>query len=222
MESKILSLNLGTPQPIEFGVQTILTSMNKKSVPGPLNVQMTSIDGNTFAAPQFHGTPEAVLYIYGMSSIQKFLDRLGVVNAGDIYVPGSLGETLTVDHFDETKVSIGDKFKIGEVIVEASFPRIPCAKVNFRMQNPRGQKAMQECGMSGVYFRILVPGKINVTDKVERIAEAKIKFMVSEIYPHVVTGKKMSEEQLQRALKNAAFPRKYLDRWSQMLLTSSS
>lgn len=67
-----------------------------------------------------------ILYAYGMPSALSFAQRLGL----DRYEPGSAGETLTLDAFDETDVSVGDIFEIGEVIAQATFPRIPCGSVS--------------------------------------------------------------------------------------------
>jgi MOSC domain-containing protein YiiM len=156
MAHKILSLNIGHPAPMEWKGKSINSSMLKHPVPGPIVVHHDRIEGNSFAQPQFHGAIDNVLYAFGVTSALEFVKTLGL----STYAPGATGETVTLDQLDEFDVSVGDKFKFGNVIAEASYPRIPCGKVNFRMQHERGQKAMQECGRSGVYFRILQPGTI--------------------------------------------------------------
>ncbi len=209
MKAKILSLNIGHPKEMPWQGKSIISSMEKHSVPGPLVVHFDHIEGNSFANPNFHGTNDSLLYAYGLTSIQKFIDILGVKE----YVPGATGETLTVDHLPEDEISVGDVFKIGEVEAQAVFPRIPCGKVNFRMQNERGQKAMQEAACSGIYFRILQPGKIHLTDTVKRTKKAVYRFSITDLYEIILTGKTPSAEQIKLAEANGAFQKKLLDKW---------
>lgn len=183
--------------------------MLKTPVPGPLQVHVDHIEGNTFADPKAHGTPDFLLYAYGMPSALKFAKRIG----RDRYLPGEAGETLTLDNFDETKVSVGDTFQIGEVIAQANFPRIPCGKVNYRMRHEHGQKAMQECGRSGVYLRILTPGKISGSEEVKLLKRSEVNFSIFEVYQMVLKPDSITAEQLARAKANGAFPQKYLARW---------
>lgn len=186
-----------------WGEKKIVSSMHKKPIPGPLVIHSNSIDGDSFKSPQFHGTPDSVLYAMSVASMRPLMQALG---RGD-YEPGALGENLTLDAFDETQISVGDIFRIGEVVAQATFPRIPCGKVSVRMQNERGQRLMQECGRSGVYFRILQPGRIRRDDNVELIASAIHRFTIFDVYAKTVSRVEFSPEEEQRILANGAFPR---------------
>jgi MOSC domain-containing protein YiiM len=210
MSHKILSLNIGDPAPMDWNGKSVLSSMLKHPVPGPLIVHRDRIEGNTFANPKAHGAIDNVLYAFGMKSALEYAALLGLTN----YEPGATGETVTLDDLDEFDISAGDKFQFGSVLAEATYPRIPCGKVNFRMQHERGQKAMQECGRSGVYFRILKSGKISKTDEVKRVERAKETLFISEIYRVVVTNEKPSHELVDLALKNAAMPKKIIEKWA--------
>ncbi|MGZ3722724.1 MAG: MOSC domain-containing protein [Bdellovibrionales bacterium] len=212
MKSKILSLNVGGPAPMEWQGKSIVSSMRKSPVPF-LNVHLYNIDGDSFAHTRVHGLPHSVLYIAGVKSFLEYMHLLG----RDQYEPGSLGENITVDDFDEKKISVGDVFQIGEVVAQATFPRIPCSKLNTRMQHAEGQKLLQECGRSGIYFRILEPGKIFPNDSVERIEEAKVKFLISDIYAKALRHRPLTNEDRNRALSNGAFPEGMLEKWRTLI-----
>lgn len=217
MTAKILSLNIGGPKEMHWNGKTITSSMEKSPVPGPLAVHKDHIEGNSFSSPQFHGTLDSILYIYGLSSAQKFAERLGL----EKYTPGMTGETLTVDHFDETLISVGDVFQIGEVKAQATFPRIPCGKVNFRMQHPEGQKAMQECGLSGVYLRILTEGKIHKTDTVDLVEPAKHRFSMFDLYPKMIKNLPPTKEEFEIMKANGAFPQRLIEKWTKQMEASN-
>lgn len=208
MKAKILSLNIGGPAPMEWEGRSILSSMKKNSVPGPLVVHEERIEGNSFASPNYHGTPDSVLYAFGMKSAEIFMKELG----GGEYQAGATGETVTLDELDETQVSVGDIFQFGEVLAQATYPRIPCGKVNFRMQNSRGQQAMKDCGRSGVYFKILQPGKIRLSDSVERVERAEHRVSIWDLYEKIVKNEKFSGAMAETARANGCIPERILDR----------
>lgn len=209
MKANILSLNVGHPAPMVWQGRTIVSSMLKNPVPGPLQVGALSVDGDSFASPEFHGTPDSVLYALGLPSALKFVERLGLKD----YAPGTVGENLLLSELDEELVSAGDVFRIGEVEAQATYPRIPCGKVCYRMQHADGQNAMNECGRSGVYFRILKTGRIAQTDTFERISRAAVLLPITEIYRYHL-AKAWPDEAKRRALENGALPKRMVEKFA--------
>jgi MOSC domain-containing protein YiiM len=208
MKAKILSLNIGGPAPMEWEGKSVLSSMKKEPVAGPLVVHEDRIEGNSFASPNFHGTPDSVLYAYGMNSAKIFMKELG----GGDYKAGATGETITLDELDEKEVSVGDIFRFGEVLAQATYPRIPCGKVNFRMHHAHGQQAMKDCGRSGVYFRILKTGKISLNDVVERTELANHRVSIFDLYEKIVKNEKFSGAMAEMARANGCIPERILAR----------
>lgn len=213
MIARILSLNIGAPAAMEWNGQSVVSSMLRHPVPGPIVVHEDCIEGNAFGAPQLHGLEHAVLYAYGMQSALTFVRRLGL----EAYEPGSVGENLTLDHLDEAEVSVGDIFDIGEVRIQAVYPRVPCGKVNFRMRHAEGQKAMQACGRSGIYFRVLRAGKIHRTDIVRLAVRAEHRFPIADLYRKMVAGEQLTRREMELALRNGAFPKKAIEKWAAAL-----
>ena len=208
MKSKILSLNVSRPQTVEWDGKSIETSMFKKPVDA-LDVSLTSISGDSFANPKHHGIPDAVLYAYGVNALRDYASHL----ERPPLKFGELGENLTLDHLDEFEVSVGDVFKIGDVFAQATFPRIPCAKINSCLQDSRGQKAMIDVKRSGIYFRILVPGRITLESTFARVERAKVSFTIGEVYERMVGVVKVSSGDLARVVANGAFPEARITRW---------
>ncbi|HEX5819245.1 MAG TPA: MOSC domain-containing protein, partial [Gemmatimonadales bacterium] len=69
--------------------------------------------------------------------------------------PGAFGENLTVRGTDEDEVAIGDRWSIGEVIVEVSKPRTPCNRLAWRHDRSDLIHRVRETGRSGWYLRVL-------------------------------------------------------------------
>ena len=209
MISQILSLNIGGPEDMEWQGKKLRSSMLKRPTPGPLVVHLDGIEGNSFANPQAHGAAHSILYAYGMPSAELFAQRVGRAS----YEPGAVGETLTLDALDEKEISVGDVFEIGSVLAQATYPRIPCGKVDYRMQHPQGRQAMVDCGRSGVYFRILRPGKILRCDSVKRVEQSPHSFSIFRLYELVTRGEQPTAAELATAKQIPAFLQKQIERW---------
>lgn len=201
METKIISLNVGNPDVMEWNGKKVTSSMNKKSVIGPLIVSLNNVAGDSFQSSQLHGTPDSVLYAFGLPSILEFMQRIGYKT----HASGGLGENLTLEDLDEKEVMVGDVFSIGDVLAQATFPRIPCSKVNIRMQHPDGQKEMLAVGRSGVYLRILQPGRICATDIMKRVSKTKTpSISIHELFR--IYRKSMKLEEVERLVKIVGLP----------------
>ena len=78
MKTKILSLNIGGPAEMKWGEKSLVSSMLKHPVPGPLEVRRDGIEENSFANSNAHGNADSILYIYGMKSAREFAALLGL------------------------------------------------------------------------------------------------------------------------------------------------
>ena len=212
MKSKILSLTVSKPETLEWKEKTISSSMKKKSV-NQLVVHKDHIEGDVFAEVGLHGNKDSILYIVAKTMGDQFFQKIGL----GPYQNGAIGENILVDEFDESQISVGDIFQIGEVKVQATFPRRPCSKVNFRFQNPDAMKAMLDLKRSGVYFKVIQPGVIRLTDDVVRLEKAEVPFSIQEAYVLFTKQRSPTQADYEKLLKNPAFPEKQLKKLSEML-----
>lgn len=173
---KILSIQVGTPKKIEWNGRSIETSMLKTAVPS-LKVSKTTIEGDRFASPQHHGTPDSVFYAMSKDTYAEMNKRLGLQ-----LQPGQLGENATMDVLDEQQIAVGDTFQVGEVVIEATCPRIPCDKLNYITQNAKAQLAMVEIQKPGIYFRIIETGEIKSGDSFKPLKRSTSGFTIGELY----------------------------------------
>ncbi len=211
MEATIVSLNIGLPQKMQWNGKEALSSMEKTPTKEPLIVNSENIDGDRFANAKAHGTPDSVVYAFGMDAASHYMEALG----GGKYTFGALGENLSLNSLNEEEVSVGDIFQVGNTKLQATYPRIPCSKVNIRMKHPEGQKAMIELGRSGVYFRVLEPGKITLDDQFLRIEKSHSFFSITEVYNLHLNKENWTSEHLERARENGAFPQDLLNKLSE-------
>jgi MOSC domain-containing protein YiiM len=80
---------------------------------------------------------------------------------------GAFGENLTLRGVDVTGALVGERWRIGTVVLEVTSARIPCWKLAKRMGDPRFIKTFARAGRPGAYLRIIEEGELAAGDEVE-------------------------------------------------------
>jgi MOSC domain-containing protein YiiM len=160
---QLVSVNAGRAEPMSIGARTVSTGIRK----GPVErgyVDALGLAGDVVADEENHGGPDQALYVYSSEDYAWWADQLGVVPD-----PGTFGENLTLSSFGAEPVRIGDRFRIGQVLIEATAPRIPCSVFATRMDEPDWVKRFAAARRPGIYVRVLEPGEVAMGDSVARI-----------------------------------------------------
>jgi MOSC domain-containing protein YiiM len=138
------------------------TAYGKAPREGAVMARTLGLDGDEVGNPRVHGGPEKAIYAYGAGVYAGWIadhpahrDRL---------VPGGFGENLLIDGLDEASVCIGDRWRIGQALVEVCQPRQPCSTLARWFGDPRMAKAMVRNGRSGWYLRVREEGLMAAGD----------------------------------------------------------
>ncbi|MCM8537585.1 MAG: MOSC domain-containing protein [Lentisphaeraceae bacterium] len=155
MNFKIISLNIGKIKPLKFRKAEMVSAYAKAPVEQAL-LSTTGFGGDEQADLKNHGGEDKAVCVYSAHHFSAYKDFLSVES---MPVP-AFGENFTVDHLSEEKLCIGDVFSCGEVRLQISQPRQPCAKTGMFHKNNKVIKYMSDTGSTGFYFRVLSPGLV--------------------------------------------------------------
>jgi MOSC domain-containing protein YiiM len=155
------SVNAGRAELMNLGTRTVSTGIRKAPVERGY-VGTLGLVGDVVADTENHGGPDQAIYLYSSEDYVWWADELGALPG-----PGTFGENLTLSSFGTETVRIGDRYRIGEALVEVTAPRIPCAVFATRMGEPGWVKRFAEARRPGLYVRVLEPGEVAVGDPAE-------------------------------------------------------
>lgn len=158
---KILSTNVGRPAEHHFDGKSIQTSMLRHSV-SEIQITKTQVLGDEFISPNFHGTPDSVVYAYGANQYKAWETILNRKMPWGIF-----GENLTLDTLDDSHFKIEDTYQVGTVILQVTGPRYPCTRLNFVLQKADMREAFRDQKKPGVYFRVIQEGKTKPGDELK-------------------------------------------------------
>jgi MOSC domain-containing protein YiiM len=140
-----------------------VTAIDKRAVGEPLRVRPLGLYGDVQADRKHHGGATKALYAYADEDARVWADALG----RDI-PPGLFGENLRTAGLDVSGAEIGERWTFGDdLVVEVTFPRMPCATFQRRMGEPQWVRRFTEAGMPGAYLRVVRSGTIAAGDPIE-------------------------------------------------------
>jgi MOSC domain-containing protein YiiM len=156
-------VNIGRPRPIqrESG-ETTTTAIWKEPVGGRVAVRGVNIEGDDQADRSVHGGPDQAIYAYAAEDTEWWSEQLGRELG-----PGTWGENLTVRGLDVTNALVGERWAVGNVVLEATAPRLPCWKLARKMEDPLFVRRFAAAGRPGAYFRIVQEGELAAGDTIE-------------------------------------------------------
>lgn len=157
---RLESINIGRAETIAFGGKAMETGICKYPVDGPVPVTIEGLPDDVIVATRHHGGPDQAIYAYSADDYDWWAQM-----TGREYVPGLFGENLTIRDMP-SDMRVGDRLLIGEVVLEATAPRIPCATFAVRMQDPAFGRKFRDAERPGIYFRVLNEGEIETGDPV--------------------------------------------------------
>ena len=165
---RIVSVNAGLPRVARWKGGRVRTAIFKEPVSSPVAVGRLGLEGDGQADLRVHGGPARAVYAYPAQHYPLWRCELDLPGLSF----GMFGENLTVEGLDEEAVRIGDRFRAGTAVIEATGPRLPCFKLALRLEREAVVERMLATGRTGVYFAVVREGIVAAGDRLELMERA--------------------------------------------------
>lgn len=162
----VTSVNVGGVREIAWHGEIVRTGIWKSPIGDrPVAVRGVNLDGDDQGDRTVHGGPDKAVYAYAVEDYAYWRDveELSVE-------PALFGENLTVVGMDLTAAVIGERWRVGSVLLEVAQPRLPCYKLGIRMGDARFPKRFLAAGRLGAYLRIIEAGELRRGDAVQLVS----------------------------------------------------
>ena len=175
---KIISTNIGERQDIDWKGKTITTGIFKFPVNTPVFLDKEEVKGDAICNRKHHGGLAQAVYGYSQSHYEYWKTQYTALD----WQYGMFGENLTIDNLEETEIHVGDTFRVGECILEATKQRDPCVKLGVRFNDMKIVKQFWNTTMCGVYFKVVQTGNVKVGDTFEPISKCSKNPTIADLY----------------------------------------
>jgi MOSC domain-containing protein YiiM len=138
------------------------TGIDKRPVDGPVLLTAAGVQGDTICHTKHHGGPDQAVYAYAAEDLAFWAAELG-----QEFRPGGVGENLTVSGVDCTGAVLGERWRVGEAVLQVRSSRTPC-RVFAGFRGVRDLvKRFIAAGRPGAYLAVERAGLVRAGDTVE-------------------------------------------------------
>jgi MOSC domain-containing protein YiiM len=158
-----------------LGIHVSRGGVPKRAV-GAARVTSEGIEGDAWAHPRIHGGPKRALLLITAEGLDELAAQ------GFKVYPGALGENVTSSGLNRRAVRLGQRYRIGTVVIEITTLRVPCSTLNVYGRSIQaaiydavaraGDPASPRWGLSGFYASVVQPGMVCTGDAIAIVERA--------------------------------------------------
>ncbi len=200
---QIISTNIAKPKTITLNGKQVTTGIYKKPVSHPIYLEKEQVNGDEISNRKVHGGEFKACYLFSADYYPYWENLYPHLE----WNWGMLGENLTVKGLDESKIFIGDIYKIGTALIQVTQPREPCSTFGTKMGSQGVLKQFIAHGHPGTYVRVLEEGFVSVNDTFKLVKQVKDSISVAQLF-NLYYAKERDQDLLALAINNEALPMK--------------
>jgi len=141
------------------------SAIDKRPVADVVHVGINGIVGDEQGDLRVHGGPDKAIHHYPFDHYAAWCADLGEHPL--LVQPGAFGENLSTTGVTEADICVGDRLRVGNVVLEVSQLRQPCWKLNDRFNTRDMARRVQHTGRTGWYYRAPEGGTLRAGDTLE-------------------------------------------------------
>lgn len=194
-EATLVSIQVGQARQLgdntaaDYFDQEWRSAIFKEPVSGPIWVGATNVTGDQQANRQVHGGPDKAINVYPTEHLAHWRTALQFEMQ-----PGAFGENFATAGLTETDVCIGDVYRIGgsfgEVVVQVTQPRQPCAKLARRWRRKEFATDVIEAGKTGWYLRVIQEGTVEAGMPIELVERQHSEWTIAAANEVIYRGRR--------------------------------
>ena len=169
--ASVRSVNVGAPEPrpgraVSTGIGKVAVDQIDVADPGPKRrgpggEGVSGVAGDFIGSGRHHGGSDQAVYAFAREELDHWSRELG----RDLH-DGMFGENITTTGLDVDASEYGDVWTVGDTVLRASAPRVPCATFAQRMGERAWVRRFTERGRGGTYLAVVESGVIRPGDAI--------------------------------------------------------
>lgn len=183
------ALLVGGPKP--FRADGTKSAMAREPVAGPVMLRKLGFDNDQVADPTVHGGVDKAVHFYPAEHYPRWIAYFaakGLEPHPLLEAAGAFGENVSASGLTEEKVKIGDRFRMGQALVEVAQGRQPCWKIDHHFGVRGLTAAVIETGRCGLYFRVIEEGLVSPMDPIVQVEAVQHDWTVGRTFNLLIGG----------------------------------
>ncbi len=155
----VLAICIGSAAPFRGRDKSAIA---KQPLPDRVAITSDGVSGDVQVDRRHHGGPDMAVHHYPYDHHAVWRAEIGDNPLLD--QPGSFGSNLSTIGLTEGNVLLGDRYRLGTVLLEACQPRQPCWKIEHQFGAKGMVKRIMRTGRCGWFYRVIEAGEAQAGD----------------------------------------------------------
>lgn len=197
---------------------------------GDVAIGALGLEGDAQHDRRHHGGPAKAVLCYGAAHYAAWAPlatahlaehgaTLATIPDSDTFGPGAFGENLLVDGLDESTTCLGDRWRVGGVVLRITEPRGPCGTLARRWAWPALVGEVRRTARAGWYCAVDVPGTVRIGDRVELLERVAPAWTVARAF-HLLEARVASRSDVEELLASPGAHEGLRERLARRLATA--
>jgi len=182
---KLESVNVGHVVDVPWG-SLRKSAIDKRPTSARVKIHTLGVDGDEIANLKYHGGVDQAVYAFAGEELDYWSSELDCTLR-----PGQFGENLTTRGIDVDDARIGDRWRIGSVVLEVAGVRIPCSVFQGFLGEKQWVRRFSKRGRPGAYLRVVEGGELGAGDDLEVIETREHDLTVSYTFRALTTQREL-------------------------------
>jgi MOSC domain-containing protein YiiM len=191
---KVKSVNIGGKKEVIWKGKKIFTGIYKFST-HEIYLDFEDVEHDVVVDRKYHGGIDKACYIYSANHYNFWSTLFPNLDFAD----GMFGENITINDLDESKIFIGDIYKLGDATVQVTQPREPCFKLGIKFGTQKIIKQFINQPYPGIYLKVIEKGKVKKGDNFQLIERQHDTLSVIEIW-NLLYQKEFNQDDIEFAI----------------------
>lgn len=164
------------------------SAIGKEARDQPVRLTRFGLAGDQVGNPKVHGGPDQAVLAYASEHYPLWRSE------GIAVAAGSFGENLLLGGLTDQEACIGDRYALGEAIVQVSHPRQPCNTLARHLQRKDIVPLVWSLGRGGWYLRVLQEGQVAAGDPLRLLGRPNPGATVARVLTAMHQAARLPEE----------------------------
>jgi len=193
---EVISTNIAKPAIIQWLGEEVETGIYKYAVETPIFLGLEDVENDHVLDRRYHGGADKACYLYSADHYPFWKEKYPDLE----WRWGMFGENLTVSGLNEAEIRIGDRFQIGEAVVQVTQPRQPCFKLGVRFSDQTVVDDFWNAPFPGVYVRVIQAGHVRQGDTLRLLERNEESLSLSQVFS-IFKANRTNVELMNKALE---------------------
>jgi len=198
---RVIATNIGQPRELSFQGRVQTTGIYKQPVEGPIELKDHAVVGDTIGNKNVHGGKFMACYLFSSEHYAYWKQHYPHMS----WNWGMFGENVTTEGLLDSDILIGNIYRIGSAVVQATIPREPCYKLGVKFNDQGIIDRYVAHGYPGSYVKILEEGEIITGDSIQLVEKASNSISIAKLF-RFLNEKEKDQSQLSGILTNQYLP----------------